>query len=126
MTIRGAVADAIALWSRAFPEIVTTRASSLSARVALFGLILDITPGRDASEISVSVPCPDAAEARRIAKILQDGGRVMLRGDAPEFSSRYIWVEDQFGVNWQIMSPSEDRDDQDCQSQAGPQTARAQ
>lgn len=42
-----------------------------------------------------------AAEAARLAK----GGKALMPLDAYPFSRRYGWVEDRYGVSWQVMLP---------------------
>lgn len=47
---------------------------------------------------------PDARE--RLDELwakLSDGGRVLMTLDEYAFSKRYGWVEDRFGVNWQLI-----------------------
>jgi len=47
----------------------------------------------------------DTARARldEVWQELSNGGRVLMPLDAYPFSSHYGWVEDRFGVSWQLM-----------------------
>ena len=37
--------------------------------------------------------------------LMADGGKPLMPPDAYGFSSRYAWVQDRFGVSWQINCP---------------------
>jgi predicted 3-demethylubiquinone-9 3-methyltransferase (glyoxalase superfamily) len=51
---------------------------------------------------SLFVTCDDAAEVDRIASALaEDGKWLMALGDYG-FSRRFAWVDDRFGVSWQV------------------------
>ena len=54
----------------------------------------------------------DAARTRldEVWAALSDGGRVLMELDEYPFSRRYGWVEDQFGVSWQLMLTDPDGD----------------
>ncbi|MDB6177824.1 hypothetical protein PAF17_09955 [Paracoccus sp. Z330] len=130
MFIQGAVADAIALWSAAFPDLrILTPATAPDGptRIRISDLVLDLRPADcqdrhiDDGPITVLIRCSAPGDAARIGAILRPEGQVMLQDDALAGTSRYSWVADRFGVNWQIMSPSEDHRDQDRQSATGPQ-----
>lgn len=53
--------------------------------------------------ISIFVTCPDASEVDRLFAALSDGGSVMMALDVYPFAAKYAWVEDRFGVSWQLM-----------------------
>lgn len=53
--------------------------------------------------ISVFVTCPDADEVDRLYAGLSEGGSVMMGLDSYPFAKRYAWVQDRFGVSWQLM-----------------------
>jgi len=48
-------------------------------------------------------------EAERIAAALADGGTYLMELGEYPWSPRYAWVQDRFGVSWQVMA-SPDRD----------------
>ena len=51
-------------------------------------------------------PAQDAEAASRIDEVwnkLSDGGKVLMPLDAYPFSKRYGWVEDKYGVSWQLI-----------------------
>ena len=52
--------------------------------------------------ISLFVECDSEAELERLAAALREGGAVMMPLDDYGFSRRFTWVEDRFGVSWQL------------------------
>ena len=116
---QGAVADAIALWSLAFGDL---QAQTLMGgdqpsyvRITLAGqtLLLFDSPVRHdftfTPAISLMVTCDDEPEVDRLARILGDGGQIFMPLDAYDFSPRYTWISDRFGVSWQLMLPPTDK-----------------
>ena len=57
----------------------------------------DMTPA-----ISLFVECGDDAELERLFAALSEGGQVFMPLDDYGFSRRYGWVQDRFGVHWQL------------------------
>jgi predicted 3-demethylubiquinone-9 3-methyltransferase (glyoxalase superfamily) len=53
--------------------------------------------------ISFFVTCPDEAEVDRLFAALSEGGSVMMELGKYPFAARYAWVQDRFGVSWQLM-----------------------
>jgi predicted 3-demethylubiquinone-9 3-methyltransferase (glyoxalase superfamily) len=53
--------------------------------------------------LSFFVHAKDEAEVDRLFGALQEGGKVLMALDAYEWSKRYGWVQDRYGVTWQIM-----------------------
>jgi predicted 3-demethylubiquinone-9 3-methyltransferase (glyoxalase superfamily) len=52
---------------------------------------------------SFFVTCPSASEVDRLYAALSAGGSVMMALDRYPFATRYAWVQDRFGVSWQLM-----------------------
>jgi predicted 3-demethylubiquinone-9 3-methyltransferase (glyoxalase superfamily) len=52
--------------------------------------------------ISFYVACETEAETDRLWKVLLEGGSVMMPIDKYDWSTRYGWLQDRFGVNWQL------------------------
>ena len=52
--------------------------------------------------ISLFVDCEDAAELAAAFERLSDGGAVLMALDDYGFSTRFGWVNDRFGVSWQL------------------------
>ncbi len=53
--------------------------------------------------ISFFVSCADQLETDRLFAALAEGGTVLMPLDAYPFAARYAWLEDRFGVSWQLM-----------------------
>ena len=53
--------------------------------------------------ISIFVTCSSGAEVDRLYAGLSDGGSVLMTLDSYPFAKRYAWVQDRFGVSWQLM-----------------------
>ncbi len=54
--------------------------------------------------ISFFVRVDRKADADRLFSALADGGEVLMDIDAYPWSERYGWVQDRFGVSWQVIS----------------------
>jgi predicted 3-demethylubiquinone-9 3-methyltransferase (glyoxalase superfamily) len=52
--------------------------------------------------LSLFVTCADAAEVDRLAGSLGDGGGVLMPPGDYGFSPWFAWVNDRFGVSWQL------------------------
>ena len=57
----------------------------------------DFTPSS-----SLFVECGDAAELERLAAALGEGGQVLMPLGDYGFSRRFTWLNDRFGVSWQL------------------------
>ena len=52
--------------------------------------------------VSLYVACRDRAEIDRLFAALGDGGEVLMELGDHGFSARFGWVNDRFGVSWQL------------------------
>ena len=52
--------------------------------------------------VSLMVMCDDKEEVDRLYDALTPGGKVLMPLDEYPFSSWYAWVEDRFGLSWQL------------------------
>lgn len=57
----------------------------------------DMTPA-----VSLFVECADQADLDHLFTALSTDGKVFMPLDNYGFSQRYGWVEDRFGVSWQL------------------------
>ena len=57
----------------------------------------DFTPSQ-----SFFLECDSAAELDRLAAELGQDGAALMPADAYGFSERFAWVNDRFGVSWQL------------------------
>ncbi len=53
--------------------------------------------------MSFFVTCADESEIDRLFTALSEGGGVMMPLGKYPFATRYAWVQDRFGVSWQLM-----------------------
>ena len=56
---------------------------------------------------SFYVSCRTLSEIKKLWNRLTDGGLVMMELDKYPFSERYGWVQDKFGVSWQLILSNE-------------------
>lgn len=81
------------------------------ARIDISGLALmcvdspmthafDFTPS-----FSLFVDCDDEDELDRLYSALSDRGATLMPPGDYGFSSKFVWVNDQFGVSWQLNLP---------------------
>lgn len=52
---------------------------------------------------SLFVMCRDEAEINRLWNQLLEGGNVMMPLDAYDWSAGYGWLQDRYGLSWQLM-----------------------
>jgi predicted 3-demethylubiquinone-9 3-methyltransferase (glyoxalase superfamily) len=52
--------------------------------------------------ISLAVVCEDIVEIDRLFAKLSEGGEVLMELDAYPFARRFGWLNDKFGVSWQL------------------------
>lgn len=52
--------------------------------------------------VSLFVECDDSGEIDRIAALLGEGGQVLMPLDGYEFATRFTWINDRFGLSWQL------------------------
>lgn len=52
--------------------------------------------------MSLYVNCESAAEVERLFIALGEGGQVMMPLGSYPFSEKFGWVQDKFGVSWQL------------------------
>ncbi len=55
--------------------------------------------------MSLFIDCDCLSELRRLFAALADGGRVLMPLDDHGFSTQFGWVDDRFGVSWQLNLP---------------------
>ncbi len=53
--------------------------------------------------LSLFVECADEAEIERLSAALSKDGDVYMPLDTYPFAKKFAWVEDRFGVSWQLL-----------------------
>jgi len=56
--------------------------------------------------ISLFIDCDDAAQLDRLFAAFNDGGMALMPPDNYGFSKKFAWVQDRFGVSWQLNVPA--------------------
>ena len=52
--------------------------------------------------LSIWVEAESVEEVDRLVAALSEGGQFLMPLAAYDFSKRYAWINDRFGVSWQI------------------------
>jgi predicted 3-demethylubiquinone-9 3-methyltransferase (glyoxalase superfamily) len=55
--------------------------------------------------VSLMVECDDEPELDRLYDGLSEGGTVLMPLQAYPFSPKFAWVNDRYGVSWQLSLP---------------------
>lgn len=53
--------------------------------------------------ISLFVECESESEVTRLANALGEDGKFLMPLDSYDFGRKFAWVEDRFGVSWQLI-----------------------
>ncbi len=53
--------------------------------------------------ISLFVECESESEITRLSTALSEDGNVLMPLDSYEWGEKFAWVEDRFGVSWQLI-----------------------
>lgn len=85
------------------------------------GPVFQITPS-----ISFFVNCATAQEVNTLWEKLSEGGAVMMELDKYPFSERYGWIQDKFGVSWQLILPDRNQKIAPCLMFTGSQHKKAE
>ncbi len=75
----------------------TVRDTPVMAMDSALGHEFTFTPA-----VSLFVECESAAELENACNRLSEGGTFLMPLDDYGFSQRFAWVEDRYGVSWQL------------------------
>lgn len=114
LMFQGDLDAALTLWRGAFPDMEVSRSDGgegpvTQADVVLAGQhisVFDSGAGHDFTftpSLSLMLVCDYADDVDRIAKVLGEGGTVLMPVERYDFSPRFTWFNDRFGVSWQLM-----------------------
>lgn len=79
-------------------EIITSELFGQEFTVMAAGPLFRFTPA-----VSFLVACTAAEEVDRLWGTLSQGGSVFMALDRYPFSEKYGWLQDRYGLSWQIM-----------------------
>jgi predicted 3-demethylubiquinone-9 3-methyltransferase (glyoxalase superfamily) len=85
------------------------------------GPVFKISPS-----ISFMVNCRTREETDELWKKLTAGGKILMEIDRYPFSERYGWVEDKFGVSWQLILATDAQKITPCLMFAGEKQGKAE
>jgi predicted 3-demethylubiquinone-9 3-methyltransferase (glyoxalase superfamily) len=108
--------DAANLYTRAFKDVVIKKVTRINntpsgtaslVTVEILGQTFNLLNAgpffKFNPSISFLVACKTRDEVDSIWKVLSEGGNALMGlGDYP-FSHRYGWIQDKYGVSWQVM-----------------------
>jgi predicted 3-demethylubiquinone-9 3-methyltransferase (glyoxalase superfamily) len=114
LIIKGKTAEAAEFYLRTFGQGKTVNASSLVVQIELSGqkfMILNDGPStKPNSSISFMVLSKDEKEVEQYWNTLTEEGQIFMPLDSYDWSEKYGWVQDKYGVSWQIMKTNEEVD----------------
>ncbi len=93
------------------PDDPGTEGSTMLARFSIGGqtfMALDSAPMHDFTftpSISLFVNCESEQEVDRLATTLSEGGQELMPLGEYGFSTKFAWVNDRYGVSWQLNLP---------------------
>ncbi|MCC7577141.1 MAG: VOC family protein [Methanomethylovorans sp.] len=88
-------------------EMITIELAGQEFMLLSAGPFFKFTPA-----ISFLIACSTTEEVDTLWEQLSDGGTALMPLDAYPFSDRYAWVEDRYGLSWQIMHMGDRKIDQ--------------
>lgn len=108
LTIRGRVAEASDFYVDTFGEGKIGRPSQFVIQIELSGqkfmLLNDGPISSPNPSVSFMVICESPEEAANYWNKLIDGGSALMPLDSYDWSPKYGWVQDKFGVSWQLYT----------------------
>lgn len=85
------------------------------------GPIFQISP-----TISFFVNCENVQEIDSLWERLSNGGTVMMELDKYPFAEKYGWIQDKYGVSWQLILPEREQKITTCFMFSGDQHKKAE
>ncbi len=99
-------AEAAAFYTHVFTDAVLLDSNPMVTRFKAGGLVFMLLNGgpkyKKTPAVSYFVYCNGEAEINRLYDLLKEDGQVLMPLDKYDWSPRYAWVQDRFGVNWQL------------------------
>jgi predicted 3-demethylubiquinone-9 3-methyltransferase (glyoxalase superfamily) len=116
LTLKGKVAEAADFYIRVFGEGKISQTSAFVIQIELSGqkfmLLNDGPTSKPNTAISFMVVSDSPADTERYWNALIDGGKAIMALDSYGWSEKYGWVEDKYGVSWQLYTGEKGDSDQ--------------
>jgi len=106
LTLKGKVAEAAEFYIKAFGDGKIMQTSPFVIQIELSGqrflLLNDGPSSKPNASISFMVLIETDAEVEKLWSSLIEGGEVLMPLDTYDWSPKYGWVQDKYGVSWQL------------------------
>jgi len=108
ITLKGKVAEAADFYINAFGDgkVLDTNAFVIQIKLSgqKFMLLNDGPTVAPNASISFMVVSKNAEDTERYWNLLSKDGKIFMPLDSYDWSSKYGWVQDKFGVSWQLYT----------------------
>ncbi|WP_316811103.1 VOC family protein [Pedobacter heparinus] len=108
LTLKGKIAEASDFYIQTFGEGKVIQTSAFVIQIELSGqnfmLLNDGPSSLPNPSISFMVMCSTAEETERYWNKLIDGGNALMPLDSYDWSPKYGWLADKYGVSWQLYT----------------------
>lgn len=112
LTLKGKVAEAAGFYINTFGEGKIVQTSPFVILIELSGqkmmLLNDGPSSLPNGSVSFMVISETAEETEQYWNKLIDGGQIFMPLDSYDWSTKYGWVQDKYGVSWQLYTGSKD------------------
>lgn len=106
LAIKGKIAEASDFYIQTFGDGKALISSEIVILIELSGqkfMLLNDGPSSSPNpSISFMVICETDAETEQYWNKLLDGGKVLMPLDSYDWSPKYGWIQDKYGVSWQL------------------------
>jgi len=108
LILKGKAAEAADFYIHAFGEGKVAQTNPIVTFIELSGqnfmLLNDGPPSKPNTAISFMVSSESAEETAQYWNRLSDGAKTMMPLDSYPWSEKYGWLEDKYGVSWQLYT----------------------
>jgi len=98
--------EATTFYCDIFPDASILESNPMVTRFKAGGIVFMLLNGgpkyKTTPAVSYFVYCNGEATINRLYDLLKEGGKVLMPLGKYDWSPRYAWIEDRFGVNWQL------------------------
>jgi predicted 3-demethylubiquinone-9 3-methyltransferase (glyoxalase superfamily) len=110
LTLKGKIAEAADFYINTFGEGKIVQTSPFVILIQLSGqnfmLLNDGPQSSPNASVSFMVIVETAEETEQYWNKLVEGGKIMMPLDSYDWSDKYGWVQDKYGVSWQLYTGS--------------------